>query len=174
MPGIIKRLFGGVDDARDELTRLRADIEATKANIAAEQARPVPLAEVEARLDATITGLRAQAQRLVHASNLVRAEGGPLAAVLANAQVPGFVLAAVVAPGPLTSWLREQALATAERMGAPVDAETRAKRLAELRGKLADLERREAELMWSADEKGLELPWRPDMNPAAVLGLDAA
>jgi hypothetical protein len=72
----------------------------------------------------------------------------------------------------LTSWLREQALATAEKTGAPVDAATRAERLAASRARLADLERREAELLWSADERGLELPWRPDLDPMAVLGLE--
>jgi hypothetical protein len=94
--------------------------------------------------------------------------------MLANLELPPFVLAAVVAPGPLSAWLREQALAAADKMGAPVDAPTRAKRVAELKAKLDRLERDEAELLWQADERGLELPWRPDADPAAVLGLDAA
>jgi hypothetical protein len=74
----------------------------------------------------------------------------------------------------LTSWLREQALATAEKMGAPIDATTRAKRLAELHAKLDRLERDEAELWWSAFDRNLDLPLRPDADPAAVLGLEAA
>src|SRR4051794_5784936 len=170
MANVLKRLFGQLDDVRDELARLRQQVEETRRAIAVEEVRPVPLADIEARLDATITGLRAQAERLVQAGELVQAEGGPPGALLTNAQGPPFVLAAVVAPGPLAAWLRERALSAAEKMGAPVDAATRAKRLVELRGKLAELERREADLLWHADEKGLELPWRPDLDPVAVLG----
>jgi hypothetical protein len=174
MANVLRKMFGGIDDAANELVRIREQVEQTRAAIATETACPVPLAEIEARLDATITGLRAQAERLVQAGELVQAKGGPLVALLTNAQVPPFVLAAVVAPGPLAAWLRERALSAAEKMGAPVDAATRAKRLVELHAKLDRLERDEAELLWQADERGLELPWRPDTDPAAVLGLDAA
>jgi hypothetical protein len=173
MPNILKKFLGGIDDVAGEIARLREQVDRTKGEVAVEQARPVPLAEVEARLDATIAGLRAQAERLVMAGELVRAEGGPLAAVLTHAQVPGFVLAAVVAPAPLAAWLREQALSAAERMGEPIDATTRSTRVNALRAKLADLERREAELWWAAFDRDLDLPPRPDADPAAVLGLAA-
>src|SRR4051812_3177058 len=79
MPSIVRKLFGGVDDVAAELVRLRAQVERTQAEIAAEQARPVPLAELGARIGATISGLRSEAERLVPAGELVRAEGGPLA-----------------------------------------------------------------------------------------------
>jgi hypothetical protein len=170
----IKRVLGGVDDTTNELARLREQIEQTKRDLEIEAGRPVPLGEIEARVEATVSGLRAQAERLVLAGELARAEGGSLVGMLGAAQVSPMTVAAVVAPGPLAAWLREQALAAAARMGEPIDAETRAQRLAELRGRLDRRERDEAELMWSADERGLSLPWRPDMSPAAVLGLDAA
>src|SRR4051794_20121574 len=93
-------MFAAVDDATAELARLREQVERTKAELATEQARPVPLAELEARLDSTIAGLRAEAERLGLAGELVRAEGGPLAAGLVNVPLPPFVVAAVVAPGP--------------------------------------------------------------------------
>jgi hypothetical protein len=174
MANVLRKMFGGVDDAHAELVRIREQVERTKGDIAAEEVRPVPLAEIESRLNATIAGLRTQAERRVQAGELAQAHGGPLVGMLANLELPPFVLAAVVAPGPLSAWLREQALAAAGKMGAPVDAPTRAKRVAELKAKLDRLEHDEAELLWQADERGLELPWRPDMSPAAVLGLDAA
>src|SRR4051812_47907572 len=136
----IKRVLGGVDDAANELARLRRDVESAKADIAAEEVRPVPLGEIEARVEAAVSGLRAQAERLVLAGELARAEGGSLVGMLGAAQVSPMVVAAVVAPGPLAGWLRQQALTAADKMGEPVDAATRAKRLADLRAKLDKLE----------------------------------
>jgi hypothetical protein len=72
MANVLKRLFGGVDDAHAELVRIREQVERTKGDIAAEEVRPVPLAEIESRLNATIAGLRAQAERRVQAGELAR------------------------------------------------------------------------------------------------------
>ena len=174
MANVLRKMFGGIDDAANELVRIREQVEQTRAAIAAETARPVPLAEIEARLDATITGLRAQAERLVQAGELAQAEGGPLVALLTNAQVLALRPRRRRRTRPVERWLREQALAAADKMGAPVDAPTRASASPSCRPSSTSLERDEAELLWQADERGLELPWRPDADPAAVLGLDAA
>jgi hypothetical protein len=123
MASIARKLFSGVDDVAAELARLREQVERVKADVAAEEARPVPLAELETRIGRTVAHLRAQADRVL-VGDLVAAEGGPLRDQ-ALAALPPHVVAAIVAHGPLSAWLRERALAAAGRMGEPVDAATR-------------------------------------------------
>jgi hypothetical protein len=128
---------------------------------------------VERRIDATLGRLRAHAAgRLSVAGALVRHDGGDAEYALNSSGVTPFAVAALVDPDGLRRWLMHEAEAALQRLPEPATDEVREARLLELRRRLAEAEKREASLCWSAHEAGLDPGWRPDLDPAAALGLD--
>ena len=79
----------------------------------------------------------------------------------------------------LVAWLHKDALiaaldreiASEADDKAALSHEARQQREAEVRGELLDIERQEAELVFSAQSQGLPCEHRSDINPVALLGL---
>jgi hypothetical protein len=173
----LRKGFAGLREAlglaRDELGGVRSEVASLKADLELEQSRPLPLAVVERRVDATIARLRAHAAaRLSVAGALVMPVGGDAEHALHSSGVAPFAVAALVDPDALRRWLMHEAETALQRLPEPATDEVREVRLLELRCRLAAAERRESDLCWQSFDNGLDPGWRADLDPAAVLGLD--
>jgi hypothetical protein len=104
------------------------------------------------------------------ADQLARA-AGRLTASTALEPSPVNILAAA-APAMLLSWLEGQLAAEYAKMPAPLDARTRAARLAELEAELAKVQREMAATWWGAVDSGLQIEPPPALSAWAALGLE--
>jgi hypothetical protein len=93
---------------------------------------------------------------------------------LARLTVSPFAVAAIVSPDELKRWLVSQAAAAMRPLPEPVDDATRTKRIADLKRQTREAEGREIDLCWELLDAGVEFDWRPGLDPALVLGLEAA
>ena len=164
----------------DELTARRAGLLEQREIILA---APVPLAEAAPFVGKVIEGLKAQiagerfGAHLAHhpqewpavaddLGNIGRTFGG------SPPRVPVAALLAAVAPDALKAWLEGELAAAYANVPAPIDAATRAARLAALEREIAEVEREVADLWWSAVEQGLQLAPSEAVTAAAALGLE--
>jgi hypothetical protein len=154
-------------DTRSEVDRLRSDLEL-------EEARPVPAEVVEARASATIDRLRGFVASQMSTGDLFSPHGGQVADYLARLSAPPFAVAAIVSPDELKRWLVDQAAAAMRSLPEPVDDATRIKRVADLKRRVREAEGREIDLCWELLDAGVEFDWRPGLDPALVLDLEAA
>jgi hypothetical protein len=67
-----------------------------------------------------------------------------------------------------------EAAAAMRPLPEPVDDATRTKRIADLKRQTREAEGREIDLCWELLDAGVEFDWRPGLDPALVLGLEAA
>jgi hypothetical protein len=168
------RVLDAVAELRDQIARLRSEASDLRGELEIEGSRPVPVDEVDARIEATVARLQGFVADRVSVGDLILPDGHQSADYLARLQVPGFAIAAVVAPDQLSAWLRGQSLTAMQKLPEPASAEDLAKRIATLKAKLKAAEVREIDLLWQATEAGIGVDWREDLDPALVLGLEDA
>ena len=168
------KVTDAIAQLRDQLDRIRNEVAQLRGELEHEQSRPVPLSETEARIEATVARLRGFVASQITVGDLILPDGNQVADYLARLTVPGFAIAAVVAPDQLRSWLLEGTAKVLETLPEPVDAATRDKRIEALKAKLRTAERSEAALLWESLEAGIDLDWRGDLDPVTVLGLEDA
>ncbi len=156
-----------------QLTGLRGEVEGVRTELEMEHARPVPPAVATARVDAAIAGLRDQAAASLSVGDIVNQGAYGLVGTLTQSRLPPFVVAAVLALEGLRAWLLKQAETVMQRLPEPATADETASRIVELARQLRAVEDREAALCWEAEAAGIEVAWRGDMDPLAVLGLPA-
>jgi hypothetical protein len=168
------KVTDAIAQLRDQLDRIRDEVAQLRGELEIETSRPVPVEETTARIDATVTRLQGFVAQQLMIGDLVLPDGTQIADHLARLTVSPFAVAAVVAPDQLRSWFLEKTTKALETLPEPVDASTRAKRIATLKTQLRAAETREVTLLWEAAEAGIVLDWRGDLDPAIVLGLEAA
>jgi hypothetical protein len=155
-----------------EIERLRATREALLAEYAAVESQPIAAEEVPGRVDEVITTLQARSADVLLSGFL---HGESTARELVDSMlVPStkpLVLAAVLVPDVLRSYLLTEAEAEMRRLPSPLPSSARAKRLKELETQVLETERAEAVLLWEGERAGLTMPWRHDIDEKAVLGL---
>jgi hypothetical protein len=163
---IIGRLLAEIATLRKQ----RADLNNQFADV---ESRPIALTELPGRVDGVLEALKAQADELVP-SGLLHADSRPgdLAADLLRAPIKPVALMALLHADTLRTWLLREA--EAELSGLP-DAMPTAERTASLKSiedKVLQTERKECSILWEGEAAGLEMPWRPDLDPRAVLDLE--
>jgi hypothetical protein len=167
------KITDAIAQLRDQLDRIRDEVAQLHGELEIEASRPVPLSETEARIDATVVRLEGFVASQITVGDLILPDGNQIADYLARLTVPGFAMAAVVAPDQLRSWLREKTVKALETLPEPVAGPERAKRIAALKAKIKAAEVREADLCWQALEAGIDLGWRGDLDPQIALGMEA-
>jgi hypothetical protein len=168
------KVTDAIAQLRDQLDRIRDEVAQLRGELEIETSRPVPVEEVTARVDATVTRLQGFVAQQLMVGDLILPDGGQIADHLARLTVSPFAVAAVVAPDQLRSWLLEKTTKALETLPEPASAEDRAKRIKALKAKLRVAEHSEAALLWESLEAGIDLEWRGDLDPALVLGLENA
>ena len=160
----------GIEEIRREIATLRAEREAVRG-------APVPLDEARAALNKMLTTWATVGQaRGVHVDHLIaQAMAGtpPTTDELYRAASLGTVLALLA---PLLRQQLHDGIETClteryAQVKAGLPAAARERRLAELDGEIATLERDEEESIQAAAEGGLAIDRRADASPAVVLGL---
>lgn len=145
-------------------------------------AAPVTLAEAKARLAAEVQILAEKASGWGYPSGVVHHEHRPgdLADQLASAagqRSPGTLgptpvhLLAAAAPAMLLGWMEGQLAAEYAKMPAPLDARTRAAKLAELEAELNKVQTQMASTWWEAIDAGMQIDPPASLEAWAVLGL---
>ncbi len=161
--------------ARERLDALRREIAEAGVELEHEQARPVTPDEARARVAEAVALLRREALEGLNAGYFLAAGGKVgqgLLAELATRRVTALSLAAALDPDGLTRLLAARVEEVAGRLPEGATGPDRQRRVDGLRRRIAELERREAEALWAADAAGVDLPWRADLDPRAVLGLE--
>jgi hypothetical protein len=168
------KVTDAIGQLRDQLDRIRDEMAQLRGELEIEASRPVPVEEVTARIDTTVSRLRGFITPQLTVGDLILPDGNQVADYLARLTVSPFAVAAVVAPDQLRVWLLEKATSALQRLPEPADVATRAKRIEALQAKLRAAERSEAALLWESLEAGIDLEWRGDISPEVVLGLEGA
>ena len=145
---------------------------------------PVTLAEAKTRLAAEVKMLAQKADGWRYPSGVVHHEykpgdladhlaraAGRLTASTAIEPTPVHILAAA-APAMLLGWMESQLAAEYAKMPAPLDARTRATKLADLAAELVKVERQMADTWWEAVDSGMQIEPPATLSAWAVLGLE--
>lgn len=170
----------------DEIGRIRARLAAIEAERGEVERAPLPPAEIEARPEeitdrlASFAGADTLAKYMIAPQRRGSAHlVGEVVARLANPvkaagqeSVPAAALLAAMDREGMVRWLTRIAAAEVEGYPPPLAEAERAQRLQILDQERLDLERDEASACWALEEAGLAAPWRADMRPALVLGLE--
>jgi hypothetical protein len=156
---------------RVAVDRLRAEMRECRRELARVRAAPLPLADLKARLRETVEGsISAGRPRISNDRGMVEVawrRPGAFSAGVTMQEVVALLCAAI--PGPMMDLLDETAEATTIEGG--VAEADRERQTAELRGKIAGLERAEEAIIEAAAAQGQDIPRRPDASPAAVLSI---
>src|SRR3712207_796519 len=99
------KVLDAVAELRSQVDRIRNEASQLRGELEIEQSRPVPLSETEARIEATVARLQGFVANQIMVGDLILPDGNQVADYLARLQVPGFAIAAVVAPDQLRGWL---------------------------------------------------------------------
>lgn len=160
------------NDFTAKLEKLRAQIAAAQNALVQAGEAPVPLALALARADELVEGLADNysppvtpfSEREYRAPSLVDPESFDLARAVAS-----FVAWSV--PNELRKKLRAEIQARYDGLPEGIDDKARAKRKAELREALFELECDEERLIVSAASEGQRFERRADVNPEAMLAV---
>jgi hypothetical protein len=161
-------LTSPVAAAQAEIVQLRAQVRELKLEIRETERRPVTLAEAEERVDQAIDHLAQRGRELVPAVYLL-SPGQEAFGFIVDRKLPVLESLAVLAPELLREGLRNAVRVEADRLPDGRTPEARAAELDRLRGELRQVETREVALLW---ELGDQAPWRGDLSPELVLGIE--
>jgi hypothetical protein len=171
---LIGQFRAQLDQAMAQLADTRAEVDRLHSELELEEVRPVPAEVVEARAAATIDRLRGFVASQMSMGDLFSLHGGQVGDDLARLSVSPFAVAAITSPDELKRWLVNEAAAAMQSLPEPVDDATRTKRVADLKRRVREAEGREIDLCWELLDTGVEFDWRPGLDPALVLGIEAA
>ncbi len=160
-----------IEDPRVAVERLRAQIETLRERHEIVEASPVPIDEVERRIDAWIK--QEAAQRSSAGGYFLHAENGANGLVELLTQSPRSMISllASIAPDGLRRVLLAEAKAALKGRPAPLSAEERASQIQAIDAEILAAERGEEAAIEAAEGLGIEIARRPDADPRAILGL---
>lgn len=153
------------------IEKLRTSIAALKAERAAVAGVPLPIDQALDTLRRHLDNLASSAGSTLESVAITAASGSLQSALLPQPRDP-LLLFAVLARGPV-----EEALTAAirrfyeDRQLVGMSPDARDARLAEIDRQIAALEHEEEQTIAEAEELGLTIPRRTDVDPAIILGL---
>lgn len=170
----------------DEIARIRARLAAIEIERDETERAPLPPAEIAARAHEVVDRLAREAGAQTIAAHMIAPSRpgsvhlvGSIVSQLAQPtksagqeSVPAAALLAAMDREGMVAWLTTIAEAAAADYPPPLAAAERAQRLQILDQERLDLERDEVAALWELEAAGLAAPWRADMRPALVLGLE--